>query len=219
MYTACTKNLPAGILKSYSLLFCPCCCCCCSRMAVISLQNIMANFPELRHEVLKGMAIFILREIPDSCPLVLESALKTLGQFIPFWRSQLTPINNETLEVADEPLLLALSWVEACALVTFCSYRSVARKFSLAIMKEVRLLTSMLGISRVSCWFFPLHFSLLLSLFQCSLCPSTFLLPSGYGRFSDRCDRRGYSRHTEVLLGVADTQGKGKTSLYFCTYY
>lgn len=126
-------------------------------MATVSLQNIMINFPELRHEVLKGMSIFILREIPDSCPLVLESALKTLGQFIPFWRNLLTPpATNETVKVADESLLIALSWVEACALVTFCSYRSVARKLSLAIMKEVRLLTSMLHVSRVS-HYFPTH--------------------------------------------------------------
>ena len=123
-------------------------------MATVSLQNIMINFPELRHEVLKGMSIFILREIPDSCPLVLENALKTLGQFIPFWRNQLTPPSKDaTVKVADESLLIALSWVEACALVTFCSYRSVARKLSLAIMKEVRLLTSMLHVSRVSCQF------------------------------------------------------------------
>lgn len=127
------------------------------RMATVSLQNIMINFPELRHEVLKGMSIFILREIPDSCPLVLENALKTLGQFIPFWRNQLTPPSkDDTVKVADESLLIALSWVESCALVTFCSYRSVARKLSLAIMKEVRLLTSMLHVSRVSCQFLTL---------------------------------------------------------------
>ncbi len=31
-------------------------------------------------------------------------------------------------------------WVEACALVTLCSYRSVTRRLSLALLKETRVL-------------------------------------------------------------------------------
>ena len=31
-------------------------------------------------------------------------------------------------------------WVEACALVTLCSYRSITRKLSLVLLKEIRAL-------------------------------------------------------------------------------
>ena len=98
-----------------------------------------------------GFAIFVLREIPDNCPLVLENALKTLVQFLSHWKGLLT--NQEASEEKDENnqwLKKSLAWVEACALVTLCSYRSVTRKYSLAIMKEVRSLLECLRATRVS---------------------------------------------------------------------
>lgn len=99
-----------------------------------------------------GFAMFILREIPDNCPLVLENALRTLGQFLDHWRG-LTGGAEDVEELAKEKdsLRHALAWVEACALVTFCSYRSVTRKFSLGIMNKVRSLLDCLGMTRVSC--------------------------------------------------------------------
>ncbi len=33
-----------------------------------------------------------------------------------------------------------MPWVEGCALVTLCSYRSVTRRLSLALLKETRVL-------------------------------------------------------------------------------
>ena len=102
-----------------------------------------------------GFAMFVLREIPDNCPLVLENALKTLLQFISHWKGLIT--NQEVAEKAEkakdennQSLQQALAWVEACALVTLCSYRSVTRKYSLAIMKEVRSLLECLRATRVS---------------------------------------------------------------------
>ena len=37
-------------------------------------------------------------------------------------------------------------WVEACALVTLCSYRSVTRRLSLVLLKETRGLHEMLKV-------------------------------------------------------------------------
>ena len=39
-----------------------------------------------------------------------------------------------------------LPWVEACALVTMCSYRSVTRRLSLVLLKEIRSLHAALEI-------------------------------------------------------------------------
>lgn len=52
-----------------------------------SLQNIITNFPSWRHDVARVFAQFILQDIPDSCPLVLEAALKMLIQMITHWRA------------------------------------------------------------------------------------------------------------------------------------
>ena len=95
--------------------------------------------------------MFILREIPDSCPLVLENALKTLGHFLGHWRGLAGGSEPEEEQKKEkESLGHALAWVEACALVTFCSYRSVTRKYSLGIMSEVRSLVESMGVTRVS---------------------------------------------------------------------
>ena len=57
------------------------------RTTFISLQNIITNFPSWRHHVTKIFALFILRDIPDSCPLILEAALKKLIQMVTHWKS------------------------------------------------------------------------------------------------------------------------------------
>lgn len=78
-------------------------------------------------------SIFVMRDIPDSCPLVLEGSLKVLGQLLSHWKS----LVSSTSEEVELPYV-AMATVEACALVTFCSYRSMTRRLSLAILKEVR---------------------------------------------------------------------------------
>lgn len=42
-------------------------------------------------------------------------------------------------------------WVEACALVTMCSYRSVTRRLSLVLLKEIRSLHAALQIQVRTC--------------------------------------------------------------------
>ena len=110
-------------------------------MAVTALLNIITNFPTWRPDIVQGFATFVMRDIPDSCPLVLEGALKVLGQLLSHWRGM--AVHQE------DPPYYAMANVEACALVTFCSYRSVTRKLSLAIMKEVRLCLECLGAPKV----------------------------------------------------------------------
>ena len=39
----------------------------------------------------------------------------------------------------DEPEMYCVPWVEACALVALCSYRSVTRRLSLVLLKEVQV--------------------------------------------------------------------------------
>ena len=67
------------------------------RMAVSALQNIVTNYPDWRTAIVRGFANFILREVPDSCPLVLEGALKTLGQLLGHWRGLVTGGGQEEL--------------------------------------------------------------------------------------------------------------------------
>ena len=70
------------------------------RTAVISLQNIITNFPTWRHDVMRVFALFLLRDIPDSCPLVLEAALKMLLQFSSHWRALIAATPEKEVSVS-----------------------------------------------------------------------------------------------------------------------
>ncbi len=61
-----------------------------NRAALNSLQNIITNFRTWRHDVIRVFVLFILRDIPDSCPLVLDSALKMLVKLLSHWKSLIT---------------------------------------------------------------------------------------------------------------------------------
>ena len=73
------------------------------RMAFTALQNIVSNYPDWRTDILKGYAIFILQEIPDSCPLVLEGSLKSLGQLLGHWRGLVTTGGQEEMDLSNPP--------------------------------------------------------------------------------------------------------------------
>lgn len=76
------------------------------RSAFTSLQNMITNYPSWAHEIARGLNIilvnivtslgivgyvfFILRDIPDSCPMVMENTLKMLGLFLAHWKATLT---------------------------------------------------------------------------------------------------------------------------------
>ena len=111
---------------------------------------------------------FLLRDVPDSCPLVLEATLKLLIQSIRDWRQMISsPPDKTTVSflhcntAVSRPVVFlqksssdggkeggsgevgegyCVPWVEACGLVTLCSYRSVTRRLSLVLLREVRSL-------------------------------------------------------------------------------
>lgn len=72
------------------------------RTTFSSLLSIITNFPAWRHDVTRIFSRFILREIPDSCPLVLDSALKMLIQMITHWKSLITSEAQVSLKPSSQ---------------------------------------------------------------------------------------------------------------------
>lgn len=68
------------------------------RAAVNSLHTMITNYPAWRHDIVRVFVMFLLRDVPDSCPLVLEATLKLLIQFIGHWRQMLTPPTSPDTE-------------------------------------------------------------------------------------------------------------------------
>ena len=67
------------------------------RAAANSLHTMVTNYPTWRHSIVQVFVQFLLRDVPDSCPLVLEATLKLLIQFVRDWRQLVTSPDRQTV--------------------------------------------------------------------------------------------------------------------------
>uniref|UniRef100_A0A8C9TYA3 FRY microtubule binding protein n=1 Tax=Scleropages formosus TaxID=113540 RepID=A0A8C9TYA3_SCLFO len=119
-----------------------------------TLQSLLLDFPDWREDVLFGFTGFLLREVQDTQPTLLDCSLKLLLQLLAQWRLALqTPgKSHDPARVRSSELLQAgpssrgphgmvLHAVEGLALVLLCSCQTATRKLAVAILKEVHSLT------------------------------------------------------------------------------
>lgn len=74
-------------------------------LAFTTLQALMVDFPEWREDVLSGFVYFIVREVTDIHPTLLDNAVKMLLQLISQWR-QAVQSSNKTHNVQVGHVLL-----------------------------------------------------------------------------------------------------------------
>lgn len=55
-------------------------------LAFTTLQALMVDFPSWREDVLSGFVYFIVREVTDVHPTLLDNAVKMLLQLLSQWR-------------------------------------------------------------------------------------------------------------------------------------
>ncbi|XP_041646853.1 protein furry homolog-like isoform X11 [Cheilinus undulatus] len=127
-------------------------------LAFTTLQALMVDFPEWREDVLSGFVYFIVREVTDVHPTLLDNAVKMLLQLISQWRQAVQSSNKSydvqgsnsghSLSLDRTPPLGVLHVVEGLALVVLCSCRPATRRLAVNVLKEVRALHTALGISK-----------------------------------------------------------------------
>lgn len=87
----------------------------------------ITNYPAWRHDIVRVFVMFLLRDVPDSCPLVLEATLKLLIQFIGHWRQLLTSPTSDTEKHAipvGRPSIVYLRTKQVLLLLTMCRLSS-----------------------------------------------------------------------------------------------
>ncbi|KAG8003464.1 Protein furry-like protein-like [Nibea albiflora] len=127
-------------------------------LAFTTLQALMVDFPEWREDVLSGFAYFIVREVTDVHPTLLDNAVKMLLQLISQWRQAVQSSNKShdmqgsssghSLSLERSPALGVLHVVEGLALVVLCSCRPATRRLAVNVLKEVRALHTALGLGK-----------------------------------------------------------------------
>ncbi|XP_033015534.1 protein furry homolog-like isoform X9 [Lacerta agilis] len=130
-------------------------------LAFNTLQALMLDFPDWREDVLSGFVYFIVREVTDVHPTLLDNAVKMLVQLINQWKQavQVQNKNQEaqrgvangtapTLPLEKSPYSSVFHVVEGFALVILCSPRSATRRLAVSCLKEIRALFTVLDISK-----------------------------------------------------------------------
>uniref|UniRef100_A0A2K6PD53 FRY like transcription coactivator n=1 Tax=Rhinopithecus roxellana TaxID=61622 RepID=A0A2K6PD53_RHIRO len=130
-------------------------------LAFNTLQALMLDFPDWREDVLSGFVYFIVREVTDVHPTLLDNAVKMLVQLINQWK-QAAQMHNKNQDTqhgvangASHPLPLERSpysnvfhVVEGFALVILCSSRPATRKLAVSVLREIRALFALLEIPK-----------------------------------------------------------------------
>uniref|UniRef100_A0A3P8XH80 Furry homolog, like n=1 Tax=Esox lucius TaxID=8010 RepID=A0A3P8XH80_ESOLU len=132
-------------------------------LAFTTLQALMVDFPEWREDVLSGFVYFVVREVTDVHPTLLDNAVKMLLQLISQWRQAVQTSNKShegpgsgtPLPLERSPLWGVLHVVEGLALVVLCSCRPATRRLAVNVLKEVRALHTALGIAKTNLLYCP----------------------------------------------------------------
>uniref|UniRef100_A0AAX7TYV3 Furry homolog, like n=1 Tax=Astatotilapia calliptera TaxID=8154 RepID=A0AAX7TYV3_ASTCA len=127
-------------------------------LAFTTLQALMVDFPEWREDVLSGFVYFIVREVTDVHPTLLDNAVKMLLQLIIQWKQAVQSSNKShdsqssssgrSLSLEHNLPLGVVHVVEGLALVVLCSCRPATRRLAVNVLKEVRALHTALSISK-----------------------------------------------------------------------
>ncbi|XP_070314130.1 protein furry homolog-like isoform X4 [Odocoileus virginianus] len=130
-------------------------------LAFNTLQALMLDFPDWREDVLSGFVYFIVREVTDVHPTLLDNAVKMLVQLINQWK-QATQMHNKIQDsqhgvvngASHPPPLERIPYssvfhvVEGFALVTLCSSRPATRRLAVSVLREIRALVALLEIPK-----------------------------------------------------------------------
>ncbi|XP_014285726.3 protein furry isoform X3 [Halyomorpha halys] len=134
-------------------------------LAYQSLQTLVIDFPDWRHDVILGFTQFLSRDVPDTSSQLLDNGLRMLLQLLTSWKNaiskdpppqpqppnpnQLSPTLSTPRRLDHtprlEPASNVLHHVEGFALVMLCSCRLCPRRLSLHILREAKTLLKILG--------------------------------------------------------------------------
>ncbi|XP_053314411.1 protein furry homolog-like [Spea bombifrons] len=130
-------------------------------LAFNTLQALMLDFPDWREDVLSGFVYFIVREVTDVHPSLLDNVVKMLVQLINQWKqaAQMHIKNADaqrggsngaahTLPLERSPYSNVFHVVEGFALVILCNSRPATRRLAVNVLREIRTLFTVLEIPK-----------------------------------------------------------------------
>jgi len=118
-------------------------------LAFQSLQNIINDFAEWREDVVEGFINFLLHEVNDTFPQLLDNGLRMLLQLLTNWKTCIqgnVKMLEKNLTNKHSHTIVILHQLEAIGLVMLCSCRQPSRRLAANILKETRFLLKLFSI-------------------------------------------------------------------------
>lgn len=120
-------------------------------IAFQTLKTLVNDYPQWRKYAFTGFTSFILKEISDLYPKLIENALKMILQLLNTWKTALS--SNSSIGQNLEECCQILFHLEGFALFTLCHSHIQRRRFALMILKECKSIGEL-----TKCFkFYPFH--------------------------------------------------------------
>jgi hypothetical protein len=122
-----------------------------------ALKTFVFDYPKWRIYVFTGFTNFILKEISDMYPKLIENSLKMLIQLLTSWKialnSNKTQINQNINTILLDDYCKIINHLEGFSLFTLCHSHIQRRRLGLEILKECKQIGEMLKCFK----FYPYH--------------------------------------------------------------
>ncbi|XP_050540856.1 protein furry isoform X2 [Daktulosphaira vitifoliae] len=126
-------------------------------LAYQSLQTLIIDYPEWRHDVIISFTQFLARDVQDTFPKLIDNGLRMLLQLFTSWKNSLTigliknqaEKNKNLTDNHQKCNRVDLSQTEAFALVMLCNCRPCPRRLSAHILREMKCLIKILDKEKV----------------------------------------------------------------------
>lgn len=119
-------------------------------IAFQTLKTLISDYPQWRKYVFTGFTNFILKEISDLYPKLIENALKMLIQLLSAWKLTIT---NLPLTTSLDECCQILYHLEGFSLFSLCHTHLQRRRYALLILKECKTIGEL-----TKCFkFYPFH--------------------------------------------------------------
>ena len=121
-------------------------------VAFQTLKTFVFEYPQWRKYIFIGFTNFILKEISDMYPKLIENALKMLIQLLSTWKLALSSTKTLAKPNLDDCCQI-LFHLEGFSLFTLCHSHIQRRRYALVILKECKLIGELLKCFK----FYPFH--------------------------------------------------------------
>ena len=125
-------------------------------IAFQTLKTFVSEYPQWRKYVFVGFTNFILKEISDMHPKLIENALKMLIQLLSTWKNLLINAKSTALAQArhiTDDYCQIIFHLEGFALFNLCHSHIQRRRYALVILRECKLVGELVKCFR----FYPYH--------------------------------------------------------------